>query len=194
MNDQAPNLTQILQAAGAGDREAAEALLPAVYDELRALARARMSALPPGNTLQPTALVHEAYLRVVKDLDPGWDGRGHFFAAAAQAMRDILVDQARRKAAVKHGGGRRREEGNFEELPFDTPAPDMLALDEALTRLQREDETNYHIVMLRFFGGLTAEQIAAAMGMSTRTVERRWRFARALLHRELVGESPREAD
>lgn len=136
MTDPAANVTQILEAIGAGDRHAAEALLPAVYDELRALAQSRMARTPPGNTLQPTALVHEAYLRVVKDIDPQWDGRGHFFAAAARAMRDILVDQARRKSAIKHGGDRRRIPSDFADIPIETPAEDMLALDEALGRLE----------------------------------------------------------
>lgn len=185
MTEPTANVTQILEAIGAGDRQAAEALLPAVYEELRALAQARMAKTPPGNTLQPTALVHEAYLRVVKDVDPKWDGRGHFFAAAAQAMRDILVDQARRKAAVKHGGDRKRIASNFADVPIETPAEDMLALDDALHRLEQDDPTNHQIVMLRFFAGLTAAQTADILDVTERTVERRWRYVRARLHKEL---------
>ncbi len=185
MTDPTANVTQILEAIGAGDRHAAEALLPAVYDELRALAQARMAKTPPGNTLQPTALVHEAYLRVVKEVDPMWDGRGHFFGAAARAMRDILVDQARRKAAIKHGGDRKRVDAEFVELPIDTPAEDMLALNEALERLEADDPVNHQVVMLRFFAGLSAAQTADVMDVSERTIERRWRYARARLHKEL---------
>lgn len=182
-----PNIqvTQILMAASAGDRVAAEQLLPLVYDELRALARARLRNVPPGNTLQPTALVHEAYIRAVGDADPKWDGRGHFFAAAARAMRNILVDQARRKAAIKHGGGAVRADMTPDLLPIDTPAADMIALDEALERLDRQDPRKAQVVMLRFFAGLTSEQCAEVMGVSTPTVERDWRFARSWLAREL---------
>ncbi len=189
MDESLDTVTRLLQAAGQGDRLAAERLLPAVYDELRKLARARLARTPPGNTLQPTALVHEAYMRVVGGEDPGWDHRGHFFAAAAQAMRDILVEQARRKAALKHGGGRKRVEADESDLRLDAPATDMLALDEALKRLATEDEVDHQIVMLRFFAGLTSEQIGQALDISGRTVERRWRYIRARLHKELGADS-----
>lgn len=185
-------VTQILRAACAGDRQAAENLLPLVYDELRALAKSRLRHVPPGNTLQPTALVHEAYIKAVGEADPGWDGRGHFFAAAACAMRNILVDQARRKAAMKHGGGIGRADLTPDLLPIDAPAADMLALDQALERLERDDPRKAQVVMLRFFAGLTSEQCAQVMGISTPTVERDWRFARSWLARELGEDHPGE--
>lgn len=184
-----PQVTQLLHAAASGDRVAAERLLPLVYDELRALARARLSRIPPGATLQPTALVHEAYMKVVGKADPGWDGRGHFFAAAARAMRNILVDQARRKAAVKHGGAVAREHITPDLLPIDQPAENMIALDEALRRLEADDPRKAQVVMLRFFTGLTSEETAQVLGVSLPTVERDWRFARSWLARELGGEA-----
>lgn len=189
-------VTVALQALRAGDAHAAAELLPLVYDELRALARARLAKTPPGNTLQPTALVHEAYLRLVGDADPGWDTRGHFFASAARAMRDILVDQARRKGAVKHGGDRKRVEIEgaspaSDALPmFEQPAEDMLALDAALRSLEQQDERKAQVVMLRFFAGLTNAQIASALNISEPTVERDWRFARAFLQTELKSDLP----
>lgn len=180
-------VTLVLQAAASGDREAAERLLPLVYNELRALARARLAKTPPGNTLQPTALVHEAYIKAVGKADPGWDGRGHFFGAAARAMRNILVDQARRKAALRHGGDRRRDALAPDELPIEAPTDNLLALDDALTRLEKEDPRKAQVVMLRFFSGLSHEQIAELLGVSVPTVERDWRFARAWLAKELGG-------
>ncbi len=180
------DVTLVLKAAAGGDRVAAERLLPLVYDELRRLAKARLARTPPGNTLQPTALVHEAYIKAVGEADPGWDGRGHFFAAAARAMRNILVDQARRKAAVKHGGGGRREQLDSDDLAIESPTGgDVLALDEALTRLEQDDARKAQVVMLRFFGGLSNEQIAQALGISLPTVERDWRFARSWLQQQL---------
>ncbi len=179
-------VTLVLKAAAEGDRVAAERLLPLVYDELRRLARARLARTPPGNTLQPTALVHEAYLKAVGEADPGWEGRGHFFAAAARAMRNILVDQARRKAAVKHGGGGQRRGIDAEDLAIESPTGgDVLALDEALTRLEQDDPRKAQVVMLRFFGGLTNEQIAQSLSISLPTVERDWRFARSWLQQQL---------
>ncbi len=184
-------VTIALEALRAGDPHAAADLLPLVYEELRALARARLAKTPPGNTLQPTALVHEAYLRLIGDADPGWDSRGHFFASAARAMRDILVDQARRKAAVKHGGDRKRVDADEHAIAdrdtpiFDQPAEDMLALDEALRKLEHEDPRKAQVVMLRFFAGLTNAQIAAALAVSEPTIERDWRFARAYLQAEM---------
>ena len=187
MTDTPSQVTQLLKAATSGDRIAADQLLPLVYDELRALAKSRLRHVAPGNTLQPTALVHEAYLRAVGHEDPGWSGRGHFFAAAAQAMRNILVDQARRKAALKHGGGLRREDATPDLLPIEQPAEDMLALDEALKQLEAEDPRKARVVMMRFFAGLTTEQTAEALGISLPTVERDWRFARSWLGRAMGG-------
>ncbi|HEY3244705.1 MAG TPA: sigma-70 family RNA polymerase sigma factor [Phycisphaerae bacterium] len=178
-------LTQVLDAARQGDRQAAADLLPLVYEELRSLARARMARLKPGETLQPTALVHEAYLRVVGSTDPGWDSRGHFFAAAAQAMRNILVDQARRKASLKHGGAGERYDLHDAELLIEPPSDDILALDEALTELERTDPRKARVVMLHHFGGLTLEETAATLGVSVPTVQREWRFTRALLFARL---------
>jgi RNA polymerase sigma factor (TIGR02999 family) len=181
-NSRAGPVTQLLQAAGAGDSRAAADLLPLVYDELRKLARARMGRTPPGNTLQPTALVHEAYLRLIGDESTTWNSRGHFFAAAALAMRQILVDQARRKASRKHGGHHRRIDAGELEPVFETVGlTDMLDLDQALTQLQETDERKAKVVMLRYFAGLNNEETAAALDVSVPTVEREWRFARALL-------------
>jgi RNA polymerase sigma factor (TIGR02999 family) len=183
-------LTMILQSIGRGDAPSAERLLPLVYEELRTLARARLARTPPGNTLQATALVHEAYMRVVGEADPGWDGRGHFFGAAATAMRDILVEQARRKGSLKRGGDRKRVGADAienEALAIEPPADDVLALDEALKKLEAEDPRKGQVVALRFFAGLTNEEIAAALDISLPTVERDWRFARAWLQREMGG-------
>ncbi|MBX3207207.1 MAG: sigma-70 family RNA polymerase sigma factor [Labilithrix sp.] len=168
-------------------RSAAE-LLPLLYDELRRLAGAHMARLRPGQTLQPTALVHEAYLKLVGDADPGWNGRGHFFGAAARAMREIIVDHARRRGARKRGGGREplRLDTGLELADAGAPAPDdVLAIDAALTRLERDYPRKAEIVIMRYFGGLTMDEIADALGIATRTAEREWRFARAVLAEEL---------
>lgn len=181
-------VTRMLAAVRRGDAQASAELLPLVYSELRKLAKSLMAKTPPGNTLQPTALVHEAYLRLVGSTEPNWDGRGHFFSAAAQAMRQILVDQARRKGARKHGGGQRRigvSEAERGGLLIQPPVENMLALDEALARLEREDPRKAEVVKLRYFAGLSAAETAAVLGVSLPTVERDWRFARALLLTEL---------
>jgi len=178
-------VTRMLRAAELGDAEAARAVLPLVYGELRRLARALMVKTPAGNTLQPTALVHEAYVRLVGKEDPGWNSRGHFFAAAAEAMRRILVEQARRKARQKHGGDLKRVNADEVDLPFEVPTEDILALDEALERLKQTDKRKADVVMLRYFAGLTIEETASALGISEPTVERDWRFARALLYDQL---------
>jgi RNA polymerase sigma factor (TIGR02999 family) len=165
-------------------------MLPLVYGELRKLARARLAKVPPGNTLQPTALVHEAYLRLAGSEAEGWKSRGHFFGAAAQAMRQILVDQARRKAAAKHGGDQQRVDADDWELAIEPPAEDILALNQALERLEQRDEHKARIVMLRYFGGLNREETAAALGMSVRTLDREWRYIVAWLHKAMSEEQP----
>jgi RNA polymerase sigma factor (TIGR02999 family) len=176
----------MLAAAAKGDPEAARDLLPLVYEELRQLARARLKHVPPGQTLQPTALVHEAYLRMVRDGDPGWDGRGHFFAAAARAMRDIVVERARRKMAVKHGGGRRRVDAEQADAAIEPPSDEVLAVDEAVQQLEKDDPRKGQIVNLRYFARLTTAETAEALGISVGTVEREWRYIRAWLQRALA--------
>jgi RNA polymerase sigma factor (TIGR02999 family) len=182
----ATSITQCLQAAQRGDARASAELLPLLYGELHRLAQACMARTPPGNTLQPTALVHEAYLRLVgKADDASWNSRGHFFGAAAQAMRQILVDQARSKASLKRGGGRKRSDLDDVELTFQTPAEDLLALDDALGKLEQVDPRKAKVVLLRYFAGLTNEQTAAALDISVPTVEREWRFSRSFLYSQL---------
>jgi len=180
-------VTRVLKAAAAGDKQASASLLPLVYDELRRVARSRLSRTPPGDTLQPTALVHEAYLKLLGDHDPGWDGRHHFFGAAAQAMRDIVVDHSRRKAALKHGGGREREDFDVSvpEISYHRTPEDILALNEALVRLEAEDPRKAQLVMLRCFAGLSQAEVAAALDLSERTIEREWRYIKAWLLCEL---------
>ena len=180
-----PPITELLRAVQAGEAGAGERLLAAVYQELRQLARSRMGGLPAGQTLQPTALVHEAYVRLVGQQDPGWNGRRHFFGAAARAMRDILVEQARRKGARKHGGGARRVELTEGLALIEPPADDLLAVDEAIQKLHAEKPHLAEIAMLRFFAGLSAEETAAVLGVSASTLAREWRFARAWLVRRL---------
>ena len=180
-------VTRILSDLALGDAHAAGQLLPLVYDELRKLAAARMAEEAPGNTLNATALVHEAYLRLVGPADAGrWDNRGHFFAAAAEAMRRILVDRARRKAAARHGGGLARLELE-PDLAAREPREDLLALDEALDRLAAEDPLKADLVKLRYFVGLTLPEAAAALGLSERTAGRHWAYARAWLRRAVEG-------
>ena len=177
-------LTSILSAIEQGDPRAAEQLLPLVYDELRKLAAQKLGNETPGQTLEPTALVHEAYLRLVGG--PPFDGRGHFFAAAAEAMRRILVDNARCKLATKRGGGRGRVP--LAEFHRVTESPqDVLDLDDALTRLAAREPAQAQLVQLRFFAGLSTPEAAAALGVSVATAERWWAFARAWLFSELQG-------
>lgn len=180
------DVTQLLGAAVAGDRKAAADLLPLVYDELRKLAAARMAGEAPDQSLQPTALVHEAYLRLVGPADAErWDNRGHFFAAAAEAMRRILVDRARRRRSLKRGGDRQR-------LPLDDVHPEsrepdarLLAIDEALSKFALQDPMKAELVKLRYFVGLTNAEAARLLGVSEATAERHWAYARAWLHREI---------
>jgi RNA polymerase sigma factor (TIGR02999 family) len=184
MND----VTRILSDLAQGDSHAAGKLLPLVYDELRKLAVVRMAEEAPGNTLNATALVHEAYLRLVGPTDAArWDSRGHFFAAAAEAMRRIMVDAARRKGREKHGGGRKRVELDAVQPAAPDPRHDLLALDTALTRLAAVDPQAAKLVELRHFTGLSVAEAARALGISPRTADRVWAFARAWLHRELSG-------
>ncbi|MGD8451920.1 MAG: ECF-type sigma factor [Phycisphaerae bacterium] len=184
-NDTNP-VTQILRDF-AGGREAARDLLPLVYDELRQLAQARLRKLPPGQTLQATALVHEAYMRLVGREDPGWGDRAHFFAAAARAMRHILVEQARHKSSLKEGGGLRRLDNELNEPAADAPSREVLAIDEAIRRLEREDPRKGQIINLRYFARMTTAETAEALGISVATVGREWRFIRTWLERELAG-------
>jgi RNA polymerase sigma factor (TIGR02999 family) len=182
------DITQIMTAIEHGDPRAAAELLPLVYDELRKLAAVRLAEEKPGQTLQATALVHEAYIRLVGGAQPqDWEGRGHFFAAAAEAMRRILVDRARGKGREKHGGGFRRLDIDAVDLAT-TVAPDqLLAVDDALARLAAEDPAAARIVELRYFAGLTVEEAGRAIGVSTATAYRHWNYARAWLHSELCG-------
>jgi len=191
MND----VTRILSQIDSGDPQAAEQLLPLVYDELRKLAAAKLAHEKPGQTLQATALVHEAFLRLVAkpqgladDAGQQWDGRGHFFAAAAEAMRRILVDQARRKKSGKHGGQRQREELPDIAAPDETDQHDLLALDDALTRLAESDSLAAELVKLRYFAGLTTDEAARALEISCRTAYYTWAYARSWLHRAIAGQ------
>lgn len=180
------NVTGILQAAQEGDQQAAARLLPLVYDELRKLAQARIAHLPPGQTMQPTALVHETYLRLVGKGDLPLESRRHFFFVAARAMRDILVEQARRKAGPKRGGDRRRVE--LGEQAADEPVPEeVLAVHEALAELEKEDPLKAQIVNLRYFAGMTIPEAAQVLGISERTLHRHWRFIKAWLKGRLRG-------
>jgi RNA polymerase sigma factor (TIGR02999 family) len=181
------DVTRILSAIEAGDSHAASQLLPLVYDELRKLAAQKLAHEKPGQTLDATALVHEAYLRLVDAAaTPHWNSRGHFFAAAAEAMRRILVEQARRKRRRKHGGDRRRV-GLEEALSLaDAPADDLVALDEAVNQLETLDPVAAQVVKLRYFAGLPMPQVADSLGLSLRTAERNWTYARTWLHRALA--------
>jgi len=174
------DVTHILSAIEQGDPQAAGQLLPLVYAELRVLAAQRLAHEMPGQTLQPTALVHEAYLRLVgRSMDQCWEGRGHFFAAAAEAMRRILVENARRKKRLRHGGGQQRVE--LEEQPDFRDDDHLLALDDALTRLTDEDPTAARVVELHHFAGLGHEQVAAALGLTVYRARQKWTYARAWL-------------
>lgn len=179
-------VTRILNDAVEGDPQVAEQLLPLVYDELRKLAAQKLAQEKPGQTLQATALVHEAYLRLVEgDRAPHWNSRGHFFAAAAEAMRRILVDQARRKISLRRGGNLQRHPIEDQEIQAPEPSVDLLAVHEALERFQDVDAAAAQVVKLRYFAGLTIPQVAEALGISTSTADRSWAYARAWLHAAL---------
>jgi RNA polymerase sigma factor (TIGR02999 family) len=188
-------VTRILLDLARGEGHAAEQLLPLVYGELRRLAAQQLAQEKPGQTLQPTALVHEAYLRLVGKGDrPHWDGRGHFFAAAAEAMRRILVENARRKHRLKRGGGRQRLDLRLLEAVADAPAEDLLALDEALGLLAAEDAQKAELVQLRYFAGLSVEEAARCLGISRATAARYWSYARAWLYDRLRQGGPGAAE
>jgi RNA polymerase sigma factor (TIGR02999 family) len=187
MND----VTRILSAIEQGHSGAAESLLPLVYDELRKLAAQKLAQEKPGQTLQATALVHEAYLRLVdRQTAQQWDSRGHFFAAAAEAMRRILVENARRKAGPKAGGDHQRVALGAIELPVEGPRVDLIALDEALTALEARDRRKADLVRLRFFAGLTIEQAAEALGISAATANNDWSYAKGWLRLAMLGDGP----
>jgi RNA polymerase sigma factor (TIGR02999 family) len=182
-------VTRILRAIEGGERQAASELLPLVYEELRRLAAQRMGRERAGDSLQATALVHEAYLRLVGGERAGaWDGRGHFFAAAAEAMRRILVERARRRASVKQGGGMRRVDLENLSLASDEESEELLALDEALGELERHDPKSAELVKLRYFAGFTHEEAAEALGISRRAADRLWSVAKAWLYQRIGGE------
>ncbi len=175
-------ITQVLQAVGRGEAGASEKLLPLVYDELRRHAAVRMAQEAPGQTLQPTALVHEAWLRLVGSGDHTWQNRAHFFGAAAEAMRRILIENARRKARLKRGGDQVRLNIDQLELAETTPDEKILLIDEALERLRAQDPEKARVVVLKFFGGRTNQEVAEVLGVTERTVERQWAYAKAWLY------------
>ena len=176
-------VTRILNAIAQGDGPAVDQLLPAVYQELRQLAAQKLSHEKPGQTLQATALVHEAYLRLLGAQDQTWKGKTHFFAAAAEAMRRILIENARRKRRLKRGGDRQQIDVDEAEIAIEGPSEDLLVLDEALARLEAADKTKADLVKLRYFAGLTLEEASEVLGISPTTAKRHWTFARAWLYR-----------
>jgi len=180
-------VTRMLNAIEQGDTQAAEKLLPMVYEELRKLAAHKMASEAPGHTLQPTALVHEAWLRLAGSNEQGWDSRAHFFAAAAEAMRRILVDHARRRHSLRRGGGAEHEALDEAALVLAAPPAELLAVHEALDQLAREDSVAAELVKLRYFVGMTMEEAASALGLAKRTAESLWTYARVWLHREIRG-------
>jgi RNA polymerase sigma factor (TIGR02999 family) len=183
------DVTQILSQIESGDPSAAEQLLPLVYDELRKLAATKLIHEKPGQTLQATALVHEAYLRLVDgDRTQHWDSRGHFFAAAAEAMRRILIDQARAKGRQKRQADGRRIDFDAVDIAVHATPDELLSIDDALAKLEREDPAVFELVRLRYFAGLNVDEAAAVLGISTATAYRQWNYARAWLHAELLGQ------
>ena len=178
-------VTRIINAIQQGDERAADKLLPLVYQELRRLAAQKLAHEPPGQTLQATALVHEAYLRLVGSEEQQWSGRHHFFSAAAEAMRRILIENARRKQRLKRGGDRQRVDLQDADLVVEGPSDELIALDEALEKLVKKDKVKAELVTLRFFAGLTNEQAAEILGISLNTADRYWAYARSWLHLEI---------
>lgn len=178
-------VTRILDAIQQGDLKAGDQLLPLVYEELRRLAAYKMASEAPGHTLQPTALVHEAWLRLVGPNQPSWQNRAHFFAAAAESMRRILVEHARRKHSLKRGGGAVREELNESHIVLAAPEEELLAVHEALDQLAVKDPTAAELVKLRYFVGMTMDEAASALGLAPRTAARLWTYARTWLHKEI---------
>ena len=182
----AEQFSGLLDAAANGDANAAEQLLPLVYEQLRVLAEHQIAREPAGQTLQPTALVHEAYIRLIGSRKSGWDGRRHFFAAAARSMRQILVNRAHKRRTQRHGGGRGRVNlADVEPGKDEPPADEMLALDDALKRLEERAPRQAQVVMFRYFAGLSVDDTAQALGISPRTVDRDWQFAKAWLYSEM---------
>ena len=175
------DVTLILEAVRRGDKHPSEELLPLVYDELRRLAAMRMARESAGHTLQPTALVHEAWVRMVEDGSRTWENRAHFFGAASEAMRRILIERARRKSRIRHGGGQQRVDIEDMDLAAALPDDKILLLDEALERLKAEDPETARVVVIKFFGGLTNEEIVKITGTSDRTVRRQWNYAKTWL-------------
>ncbi len=190
MGPEPSDVTRLLAAVGSGETGAIDALFRVVYQEMRGMARALMARERPGATLQPTALVHEAYLRLAGSGDVAWENRRHFFGAAAEAMRRILIERARGRSRLKRGAG--RAAGTLDDVAADgPPLEDLLALDEALRRLEGKDASMAEVVKLRWFAGLTVEETAAAVAVSPRSVDRLWTAARAWLHREISSAGPR---
>jgi RNA polymerase sigma factor (TIGR02999 family) len=179
------DVTQMLNAIEKGDAKAADELLPLVYGELRKLAAQKMANETPGQTLQPTALVHEAWLRLTGNEEVKWDGRAHFFAAAAEAMRRILIENARRKRALRHGGGQQRVDVEEVDIAAPVSEEELFAVNEALDKLAARNQTKAELVKLRYFAGLTIEEAAGILGISAPTAKRHWAYARAWLYREI---------
>ena len=189
MSDDPANVTRLLQAAASGEREDVNALMGAIYADLRRLAAAQLRGERAEHTLQPTAVVHEAYLKLIDQRQTDWSDRNHFFAIGARVIRRILTDHARRRAAAKRGGGRERVAVEVADLPGLDRAPDLVALDEALGELAELDARQARVVELRYFGGMTVDEIAAALGIGRRTVDREWQAARTWLHLRLAGDA-----
>jgi RNA polymerase sigma factor (TIGR02999 family) len=183
------DVTRILQSIESGDAKAAHELLPLVYEELRRLAAHKMANETPGQTLQPTALVHEAWLRLTGNENVKWDGRSHFFAAAAEAMRRILIENARRKRSARHGGGKQRVDIEEVELAATAPEDELIAINDALEKFAARDKQKAELVKLRYFAGLTIEEAAEILGISPPTAKRWWAYSRAWLYKESQGET-----
>lgn len=194
MNDSTGDITMLLRASASGDPRDADRLMVAIYDDLKRLAASQLRQERPGHTLHPTALVHEAYLRLVNQRSAEWNDRVHFFSIASRVIRRILIDHARERNALKRGGSERPISIELTDAPAHTPDPDLIALDEALVELAELSERQARIVELRFFGGLTVPEIAAALSIGARTVDREWQIARAWLHHRLSETESERAD